>query len=194
MGQALDHVDYDVLDRAKEAFIAENLQGLIKTIEVIAGVFRNRGKLLVFGNGGSAADAQHIAAEFVNRFEIPERPALPAIALTTDSSILTSISNDTSFDHIFSRQVEALGTRGDVALAISTSGSSPNILNGIKTCRRLGIQTIAMTGGDGGEASRTADLVLNVGASCTAARIQETHITIGHILCEMVETELFRSQ
>jgi len=182
---------FDESIQVKRAFLAESMDGIIRSVEILVETFQKDGKLLIFGNGGSAADAQHIAAELVNRMEISGRAALPTIALTTDTSILTSICNDLSCDEIFSRQIEALGRPGDVALAISTSGNSPNILKGLDACRNLGVKTIVMTGGDGGGATEKADLVLCVGASTSAARIQETHITIGHVLCEMVEKALF---
>ena len=151
---------------------------------------RANGKLLIFGNGGSAADAQHIAAELVNRLNF-DRPPIAAIALTTDTSILTSLGNDSSFDEIFERQVRALGRPGDTALAISTSGNSPNVLRAVEAARQMGIKTVALTGKSGGKLAAAADLALIVEADSTQ-RIQETHITIGHILCELVEDELFR--
>ena len=184
---------FDESIQVKGAFLVENLDNIVRVVESLVETFRNKGKLLIFGNGGSAADAQHIAAELVNRMEMAGRAALPAIALTTDTSILTSVSNDLSYDDVFSRQIEALGRKGDAALAISTSGNSPNIIKGLDACRRLEIRTIALTGGDGGSAAKAADLVLCVGVTASAARIQETHITIGHVLCEMVEKELFRA-
>jgi D-sedoheptulose 7-phosphate isomerase len=149
-------------------------------------------KILLFGNGGSAADAQHIAAEFVNRFHI-ERRAIAAIALSTDTSILTSISNDTSFEYVFSRQIEALGQPDDVAVAITTSGNSPNIIRGIETARQLGLRTIGLLGRDGGEAKHLVELPLIIHSASTS-RIQEVHITIGHILCDLVESVLFAKQ
>ena len=145
-------------------------------------------KILIFGNGGSAADAQHLAAEFVNRFQI-ERPPLAAIALTTDSSILTSIGNDYDFNEIFAKQVNALGNKGDVAWGISTSGNSPNVVKGINAARKKGLHTIAMTG-SGGELAACSELFLAVESHITA-RIQETHITIGHILCDLVDRNLY---
>ena len=152
---------------------------------------RARGrKLLLFGNGGSAADAQHLAAELVGRFQRERRP-LPAIALTTDTSALTAIANDYGYDQVFARQVRALGARGDVALAISTSGRSPSVLHAVEACRALGIETIGLTGGDGGTLAGLVDLCLRVSASTHAARIQETHILIGHVLCELVDRRLF---
>ncbi|GAB4368644.1 MAG: D-sedoheptulose 7-phosphate isomerase [Deltaproteobacteria bacterium] len=162
---------------------------LLEAAETIADSFKAGGKILLFGNGGSAADAQHIAAEFMNRFLI-ERPPLPAIALTTDSSILTSVSNDYAFDEIFSKQIKALGKKGDVAIGITTSGSSSNVLKGIRAARKAGLVTIALTG-EGGRAASLADIALAVPSRSTP-RIQELHITIGHILCDLTDTLLFR--
>ncbi|MDX8402070.1 MAG: D-sedoheptulose 7-phosphate isomerase [Mariprofundaceae bacterium] len=145
------------------------------------------GKALICGNGGSAADAQHFAAELVNRFEI-ERPGLPAIALTHDASVITSIANDYSFDRVFARQVEALGQQGDVLIAISTSGNSPNVLAAHETGREIGMQTIALTGRDGGRLGRADVAVhLNIPHRSTA-RVQEMHITCLHILCSLLDT------
>jgi D-sedoheptulose 7-phosphate isomerase len=145
-------------------------------------------KLLVFGNGGSAADAQHLSAELVGRFQ-KERPGLPAIALTVDTSALTSIANDYSFRHVFARQIEALGQPGDVALGISTSGESPNVIAGLETARARGLKTIALTGRDGGAAGRTADIHVNV-PDHSAARVQEVHMTLLHVMCEVVESDV----
>jgi D-sedoheptulose 7-phosphate isomerase len=143
------------------------------------------GKLLAFGNGGSAADAQHLAAELVGRFE-RERRALAAIALTTDTSVLTSIGNDYAFDQVFVRQIEALGRPGDVAFGISTSGGSPNVALALERARALGVKTIAMTGRDGGRVGRAADIHLNVPHQSTA-RVQEVHRTLMHAVCLLVE-------
>ncbi len=162
---------------------------ILAAAKAIAGAFRSGGKLLLFGNGGSAADAQHIAAEFINRFLI-ERPPLPAIALTTDTSVLTSISNDYAFDEIFSKQLKALCRKGDIAVGISTSGSSGNVLKGFQVCRKLGVTTIALTR-EGGKMASRADIALCVPHRETP-RIQEAHITIGHILCDLTDTLLFR--
>src|SRR3954451_23609127 len=136
-------------------------QPVAEAAAAIVAALRTGGKLLVFGNGGSAAGAQHLAAEFVGRYE-RERAAMAAIALTTDASVLTSIGNDYAFDRIFARQLEALGRRGDVALGISTSGASPTVVSGLTTARTLGLQTIALTGGDGGAAGRAAAIHVNV--------------------------------
>src|SRR5881409_3275891 len=171
--------------------VARESSGVIfEAALLITRCLRNGGKMLVFGNGGSAADAQHMAAELVGRFQ-RERRALPAIALTTDTSALTAIANDYGYEQVFARQVRALGVRGDVALAISTSGRSPSVLRAVEACRELGIETIGLTGGDGGTLAGLVDLCLRVSASTDAARIQETHILIGHVLCELVERRLF---
>jgi phosphoheptose isomerase len=143
------------------------------------------GKLLLFGNGGSAADAQHVAAELVGRFQ-RERAALAAIALTTDTSVLTSIGNDYAYDRVFARQLEALGRPGDVALGISTSGASPNVVAGLVAARALRLQTIALTGGDGGAIGRAAAIHVNVPSDVTA-RVQEVHRTLLHVMCDIVE-------
>jgi len=145
-------------------------------------------KILFFGNGGSAADAQHLAAEFVNRFQI-ERPPLAALALTTDTSILTSIGNDYHFDEVFAKQIRALGSRDDVAVGISTSGNSANVLSGIQAARERGLYTVGMTG-RGGALAEEAELVITVDSPVTA-RVQEVHIFIGHIWCELVDRILY---
>lgn len=164
---------------------AGELGPVIDAATAIREAQREGGKLLVFGNGGSAADAQHMAAELVNRFQ-RERPALAAIALTTDTSILTSVANDDSFDRVFVRQIEALGRAGDVALGISTSGASPSVVTALEAARARGLKTIAMTGRDGGAAGRAADVHINVPADSTA-RIQEVHLTLIHAICELIE-------
>ena len=161
---------------------------IVDAAMLIARCLRGGGKLLLFGNGGSAADAQHLAAEFVGRFRI-ERQALPAIALTTDSSILTAVGNDYGFDQIFARQVQALGRPGDVAIGISTSGNSPNVNSAITQATKQELKTIGLAGKDGGSLAKCVDISITV-ASTNAAMIQECHITIGHILCELVENEL----
>lgn len=156
---------------------------------VIIKAYRNRKKLILFGNGGSAADAQHIAAELVNKFKL-ERSALPALAFTTDTSILTSIANDYDYAGVFARQVEALVEEGDVVIGISTSGGSLNVLKGIEVAKGKGARTIGFTGKNGGKLSQIADLTLEVPSSDTP-RVQEAHITILHIICFLVERELF---
>ena len=162
--------------KVKEDFIRENISNLIFFAEKIALAFTSDRKLMLCGNGGSAADAQHIAAEFVNRF-ILERPPLPAIALTTDTSIITSIGNDYSFDEVFSKQVKALGMDGDVLLAISTSGNSANVISAVKAARTLGIYTVGLTGGNGGKILGLADMSLVV-KSDAAAPVSYTHLTL----------------
>ena len=173
----------------KQAFFDANAEAVARAADVIIGAVKAGGMVLVFGNGGSAADAQHIAAELVNRLNY-DHPPIPAIALTTDTSILTSIGNDSSFDKVFERQIRALGRKGDVALAISTSGNSPNVLRAVEAAREIGVTTIALAGRDGGRLATLAELTLVVNADSTQ-RIQETHITIAHILCELVEDALF---
>ncbi len=143
------------------------------------------GKILIFGNGGSAADSQHIAAELVGKLLVKRR-ALPAIALTTDTSALTALANDFGYEVVFQRQVEALGQKGDVAVGISTSGHSPNVLLAVQTAHDRGMKTVALTGRDGGPLSKVVDYSITVPSDSTQ-RIQESHITIGHILCELIE-------
>lgn len=174
---------------AKKDFFKTQANDLIRLVQLTVKIISNGNKLLIFGNGGSAADAQHMAAEFVNRFII-DRPPLAAIALTTDSSILTSIGNDFSFDDIFVKQIQALGKKGDLALAISTSGNSANVCKGIETAKQLGIKTAALTGGSGGKLYTLAELVLNVSSSTTYT-IQETHIWVEHLICQLVDEALF---
>jgi D-sedoheptulose 7-phosphate isomerase len=175
--------------RAKQVFLDENGPSLERAIGLVAGALRRGHKLLLFGNGGSAADAQHIAAELVGRLRRERRP-LPAIALTTDTSALTAIANDYGYDEVFARQVRALGAPGDVALAISTSGRSPSVLRAVEACRELGIETIGLTGGEGGALAGMVDVSLRVSASRESARIQETHILVGHVICELVDRRL----
>jgi D-sedoheptulose 7-phosphate isomerase len=173
-------------------FFADNLDTLKKAFEEVVDVLRQGGKLLIIGNGGSAADAQHLAAELVNRYRI-DRPALPAIALTTDTSILTSVGNDSDFRYVFSRQIEAVGAHGDLVLAITTSGNSDNVLEGIEQAKRMGIRTMVLTGGDGGRAAEVADLSVCVSACDQTPRIQETLLVVEHLLCEWIESALFAS-
>lgn len=162
---------------------------ILEAAKTIAETFKAGRKVLLFGNGGSAADAQHIAAEFMNRFLI-ERPPLPAIALTTDTSILTSISNDYSFDDVFSKQIKALGKKGDIAFGISTSGSSLNVLKAFRVAKKQGMVVIALLG-EGGKAVSLADIALCVPSKSTP-RIQEAHVVVAHILCDLTDTLLFR--
>jgi D-sedoheptulose 7-phosphate isomerase len=177
--------------QAKKEFVSTQEQELFLLVDWLVSAFNSGGKLLVFGNGGSAADAQHLAAEFVNRFLIDRRP-LPAIALTTDSSVLTSIGNDFSFDDVFTKQIHSLGKKEDIALGISTSGNSPNVVNAIKAAREIGMQTAVLTGGNGGKLATEADLVLNVPSDQTP-HIQETHVWIEHMICWLVDERMFGS-
>jgi len=179
-------------NKVKETFVRENVANLILLAEKIANTFMNDHKLMLCGNGGSAADAQHIAAEFVNRFVL-ERPPLPALALTTDTSIITCIGNDYSFDEIFSKQVKALGMEGDVLLAISTSGNSENVLLAANIAQSLGIYVAGFLGGDGGKLKGVVDIALVVD-SYETARVQESHILAGHIICHLVDHILFQVQ
>ena len=158
-------------------------------VEMLVDVLSKGGKLLLMGNGGSAADAQHFAAEMVGRFLL-ERRALPAVALTTDSSILTAVANDYGFDEVFSRQVEALANPGDVLIGISTSGNSLNVKRALEAGKKAGAKTIGLLGHDGGEIGSIVDLALTV-PSFETPRVQETHLVIIHILCDLVEQELF---
>jgi D-sedoheptulose 7-phosphate isomerase len=173
-------------------------QKLLRYAEIYAGVaermiraFRAGNKILLFGNGGSAADAQHIAAEFVGRYYL-DRPALPAQALTVNTSSLTAIGNDYAYDQIFSRQIEAFGKVGDVAIGISTSGNSRNVVEALRVARSNGIVTVGMTGESGGQLKEEADYCICVPSSDTP-RIQEGHILVGHVLCELVEQAIFGS-
>jgi D-sedoheptulose 7-phosphate isomerase len=174
----------------KRRYFDEHAADVARAARVVAGVFRAGGKLLVCGNGGSAADAQHLAGEFVNQFLLKDRRALPALALTTDGGVLTCVANDTGFEQVFARQVEAFGAEGDVLLAITTSGNSPNVLAAAETARARGMRVVGLLGRDGGRARSLCDLALVVESDDTQ-RIQETHNLIGHILCDLVERILF---
>ena len=187
-----DHISAIVADslEVKRRYFAEHAADVERAATMMADCFRAGGKLLLVGNGGSAADAQHIAGEFINRFLPQDRRALPAIALSTDGTVLTCIANDTGFENVFARQVEALGARGDVCLAITTSGNSPNIIAAIEQARVKEMKVIGLLGRDGGRCAPLCDLALVVGSDDTQ-RIQETHNLIGHIVCELVELILF---
>ena len=170
--------------------VAENLtEKIAQAAQMIIDSYRSGGKLILFGNGGSAADAQHLAGEMVGRF-LKERAALPAIALSTNTSILTALGNDYDFDVIFARQLEAWAKKGDVVIGISTSGNSPSVLQGIEKAKSLNVRTIGLTGRGGGQLAKIVQLALIVPSDDTP-RIQEAHIAIGHILCDIVERALF---
>ena len=175
----------------KETLIKDQPANIEKAVSAIVESLKQGGKLLVFGNGGSAADSQHIAAEFVGRFKLERKP-LPAVALTTNTSTMSAVANDYGYEVTFSREVEALGKKGDVALGISTSGNSKNVILAIKKAKSLGLVTIALTGGDGGAVKKESDITITV-ASNNTARVQESHIMIGHIICELVDKELFKT-
>ncbi len=173
----------------KNQLVTEQAEQVAAAARLLAGTLQEGGKILLFGNGGSAADAQHLAAEFVNRFRI-ERPPLAAVALTTDTSILTSIANDYDFLEVFAKQVRALGRSGDVALGLSTSGNSANVVKALEVARQLGLKTLALSGGEGGPVAAAAELAIVVPSRSTP-RVQEVHITIGHVLCDLVDFLLF---
>jgi len=172
---------HDAVRRASQADV-------LRVVDLLAAAFRHGRRVLVFGNGGSASDAQHFAAEFVGRFQ-KERRAVAAIALTTDTSILTAIGNDYAFDRVFARQIEGLGESGDVAIGITTSGGSKNVVEALTMAKDRGLTTVAVTGRDGGDAGRIADVHLNVPDRSTA-RVQEVHRTLLHVICELVEETL----
>ena len=173
----------------KEKTLLSNHRLIGRAADAIIKVFKKNKKILFFGNGGSAADSQHIAAEFIGRFQL-ERKSLPAIALTTDTSILTALGNDYNFDIIFARQIEGLGQKGDIAFGISTSGNSRNVIAGIKKANAMGLKTISLTGHGGGELARVSQMSMIVPSNNTA-RIQESHLCILHTLCQLVEESLF---
>src|SRR5262249_4739861 len=176
--------------RVKTQFFQENKDRIAQTAAIIAHSVRNGRKILFFGNGGSAADAQHLAAEMVGRFG-PDRAALAAISLATDPSVLTALGNDYGYDNVFARQIEALGNAGDTAIGISTSGNSPNILHALDVARLKGLFTVGFTGESGGQMTDRAEVLFRVPSRQTS-RIQETHILLGHIICELIDRELFR--
>jgi D-sedoheptulose 7-phosphate isomerase len=173
----------------KQQFAREQAERIVHVAKLMATAFREGRKVLLFGNGGSATDAAHIAAEFVGRYK-RERAPLPAIALATDIAAITCIANDYGYDELFARQVRAHGQKGDIAIAISTSGNSPNVLKGAEAAKACGLTTIAWTGGSGGKLAAVVDFPFIVPSTVTA-RIQECHITMGHVLCELIEDHLF---
>lgn len=183
---------FDASIAAKQATLARALPQLARAARILAAALRDGGKVLACGNGGSAGDAQHFAAELTGRFE-RERPGLPGIALTVDSSALTAIANDYSYEQVFAKQVQALGRAGDVLLAISTSGNSANVVRAIEAAQALGMTVIALTGRDGGRMAamlRETDVELRSAAEVTA-RIQEVHILFLHCLCDAIDEQLF---
>jgi D-sedoheptulose 7-phosphate isomerase len=187
MARLQDAVEETV--RLQRQFLEEQGPAVLAAARMLASVLGSGGRVFIFGNGGSAADAQHLAAEFVNRFQV-ERPPLAALALTTDTSILTAVANDYDFSEVFAKQLQALARAGDVAWGISTSGGSPNVLQGLKKARELGLKTLALGGRDGGEMAPLADVALIVHSRNTP-RVQEVHITIGHVLCDLVDFQLY---
>ncbi|RLC05536.1 MAG: phosphoheptose isomerase [Deltaproteobacteria bacterium] len=175
--------------RAKKDFFAKHIEQIESCASVMSDRFKKDGKILLFGNGGSAADCQHIAAEFVNRFQMERKP-LPAIALTTDTSIITSISNDYSYEDIFFKQLQAIGKKGDIALGITTSGNSPNVIKAIKEAKEMGLIIVGFSGNKG-KLKALSDFSFCVDSD-TTARIQEVHILLAHILCDLTERILFK--
>lgn len=173
----------------KEEFVKGHLETIIEVAKAIAGTFTDGNKILLFGNGGSSTDASHIAAEFINRFK-RERPGLPAIALNTDMAVITSIANDYDFSDIFARQLKALAVEGDMVFAISTSGNSPNVIKALDVAKKKKLKTVFLTGSKGDKVAAKATYSFVVPSDNTP-RVQETHITLGHVLCLMVEEILF---
>ena len=174
----------------KRRYFAEHAEDVVRAASMIAACFGAGGRVLLCGNGGSSTDAQHVAGEFVNQFGRMKRRGLPALALSTDGGVLTSIANDTGFERVFARQIEAFGEHGDVLVAISTSGTSPNVVRACEQAREMELKVIGLLGRDGGQLRALCDLALVVGSDDTQ-RIQETHNLVGHILCELVERTLF---
>jgi D-sedoheptulose 7-phosphate isomerase len=187
-----DHISFIVAEslEVKRRYFAENSEEVVRAASMIAASFGAGGRVLLCGNGGSSTDAQHVAGEFVNQFGKVKRRALPALALSTDGGVLSSIANDTGFENVFARQVEAFGERGDVLIAISTSGTSLNIVRACEAARERELKVIGLLGRDGGEVRALCDLAMVV-ASDDTQRIQETHNLVCHILCELVERTLF---
>ena len=173
--------------RTKQSALEDNKAKIVSAAQMIVKALKKNGKIIFFGNGGSAADSQHIAAEFIGRFQ-KERRALAAVALTTDTSILTALGNDYGFDCVFSRQIEGIAQKGDIAFGISTSGRSKNVIAGIKKAKSKGLSTVSLTGSHGGKLAGLTDVSLIVSAQNTA-RVQEAHICIAHAICELVENQ-----
>jgi D-sedoheptulose 7-phosphate isomerase len=188
-------IERDLIDKVFENHsnilsktLVKHSKNIASTANLVAECFNNSGKLIFFGNGGSAAEAQHIAAEYVGRFLL-ERKSLPAVAFTTDTSILTAIANDFGYDNIFQRQVESFVNKDDVVFAISTSGNSENVINGVLAARTKGAKIIALTGEDGGELRQYADILIDIPSTDTP-RIQEMHTLINHTICNIVESKI----
>jgi len=178
--------------QVKEEILRSGVGSIKAIADMIIESLKKGGKVILFGNGGSAADAQHIAAEFIGRFK-RDRTALAAVSLTVNTSVMTSLANDYGYEVVFAKQIEALGQKNDIAVGISTSGKAKNVALGIRQAKKNGLKTIALTGGDGGELSKLADFSYIVPSNITA-RVQEAHITIGHIICELVEQMLCQEQ
>jgi len=190
IAQAIDILKEDLQESitTQQKVVESLLSDAAQIAEWMVACLKNGGKILFFGNGGSAADAQHLAAELVGRFA-KERKGLPAIALTTDTSILTAIGNDYTYDYVFARQIEALGRPGDIAVGLTTSGNSPNVIAGIETAKKHGLRTVGFTGGNGGKLKNIADKTIVVPSSSTP-RIQESHIALGHAICHVIDEAL----
>ena len=180
---------FDDSAEIKRRFVREHADRIVEVARLIARAFKEGHKVLLFGNGGSSTDASHIAAEFVGRYH-RDRSPLPAISLGTDMAALTCIANDYDYAEIFARQVRAHGQKGDIAIAISTSGNSPNVLKGVEAAREIGLITVGWTGGKGGKLASLVNHCFVVPSTVTA-RIQESHITLGHVLCELIEEDVF---
>lgn len=185
----LDHVKASVQasQQAKQEFWRVHAGEVVKVARMMTETFENEGKVLIFGNGGSAADAQHMAAEMVGRMLIERQKQLPAVALTTDTSCLTAIGNDYGYDDVFRFQVQALGRKGDLAIGISTSGNSKNVVNAVLAAKKIGMRVVSLTGGTGGALKEMSDINLNVALGKTSSMIQETHITIVHLLVDLMD-------
>ncbi|MCM8763462.1 MAG: D-sedoheptulose 7-phosphate isomerase [Candidatus Omnitrophica bacterium] len=174
--------------QVKEEIMRTKISEILEITDAVIQSLRKGGKIIFFGNGGSAADSQHLVAELIGRFK-KDRTALGALALTTNTSTITSLSNDYGYEIIFAKQIEGLGSKNDLVIGISTSGKAKNVIAGIKQAKKMGIKTVALTGSDGGELAKLADISFIVPSNVTA-RIQEAHILVGHIICELVEQEL----
>lgn len=185
----LDHVksSVELSLRAKQEFWRTHAGAVVKSAQWMGETIRNDGKILIFGNGGSAADAQHMAAEMVGRMLVERKKPLAAIALTTDTSCLTAVGNDYSFEDIFQLQVRALGRKGDLAIAISTSGNSKNVVKAVEAAKSIGMRVISLTGGSGGKLKSMSDVNLNVELGKHSSMIQETHITVVHLLVDLMD-------